>query len=462
MKERQYKSGDIRLVLQGMVTDPVVCSRIASRWNEEGLFEGSWANQVARWCVDYLREYGSPPNGQLRGLFEDWASKNPDNTESIRMMEQFLSYLSDDFEQESPKASEYILDVAGRYFNRVRVQGVVDEASESLERNRAEEAYKSLTSLNRVELGTGSMIKVVEDSEMWLDSFDRDQDKQLLSYPGRLDNFLGSIMTREKLVAWMGPDKTGKSFWLLDGAYRAVRNRRRVAFFDVGDMVEREILCRLGSRVTRIPYMSKKIKLPTSVTWEGEVTIEEREFDRLLTGAGAYRGFKKLCRGRDLLRLSCHPNSTIDVDGIISILRDWEREGWVADVLVIDYADILAPPKGSEDGLEQIDVIWKGLRRISQELHCLVLTATQSNAAAYSAKGALGRQHFSGRKTKLAHVNGMIGINVSPEEKDLGVTRLNWVVKREGAFSNQRWMTVAGCLDISNPAVVVAGASPES
>jgi hypothetical protein len=155
-----------------------------------------------------------------------------------------------------------------------------------------------------------------------------------------------------------------------------------------------------------------------------------------------------------MLRLSCHSNSTISIDGVQSILHDWEREEWVPDVVAIDYADILAPPHGIRETLDQTDETWKRMRRMSQDMHCLVVTASQSNAAAYTAKdNTLGRKHFSGRKTKLAHVNAMIGINCSEADKKLGVMRLNWVVRRNAQFSEQNAVTVAGCLGVANVAM---------
>lgn len=455
MKTRRYRGDDLRRVLQGMVTDQVVCSRIAGQWKDEGLFDSPWANLVGRWCVLHQRKYGVPPNGQLRDIFDEWAGRHPDSVDMVKLVEKFLTHLSEQFEsQPEAHSSEYLLDCAGRYFNKVRLRGVIEEATDELDHNQVDSAHGLLSEVNRVELGVGSVVKPAEDYEAWSQAFDREQQRPLIGYPGRLDNFLGRAMTRGKFIAFMGPDKSGKSFWLLDAAYRAVRNRRRVAFFDVGDMTEGDILMRLGSRVARVPHRSPRtVWVPKTVTKGGKVEGENKQFGKLLGASGAYRAFRKVCRGRDIFRLSCHPNSSINLDGLVGILRNWEREGWVADVVVIDYADILAPPVGVRETLDQIDTTWRHLRRLSQEFHCLVLTATQSNAAAYQEKAALSRKHFSGRKTKLAHVNGMIGINVTSDEKEKGVTRLNWVVRREGAFSDQRWMTVAGCLSFSSPAI---------
>ena len=83
------------------------------------------------------------------------------------------------------------------------------------------------------------------------------------------------------------------------------------------------------------------------------------------------------------------------------------------------------------------------------------ITATQTSSDAYSDKSqVLTRRNFGGRKTKLANVNGMIGINVTPREKECGVARLNWVVRRKGKHSEHSTVKVAGCLEIGRPAII--------
>jgi hypothetical protein len=271
-----------------------------------------------------------------------------------------------------------------------------------------------------------------------------------------LGKFFGDALSRDTLIAFMGPDKTGKSFWLLDLAFRGVKSRRRVALFEVGDLLQDEVLLRLGTRAAWMPLYPTTVKIPRKMDLEAMVVAEYESVDykEQLEAGEAYKAFRRVCRERDIFRLSCHSNGTINVDGIRSILCDWQREGWEADVVVVDYADILAPPKGFRETLDQTDETWKQLRRLSQDLHCLVITASQSSALAYSGTATLGRKHFSGRKTKLAHVNGMVGINYNDGDRDAGVMRLNWVVRRNSDYRENRVVTVAGCLALACPAIL--------
>lgn len=93
------------------------------------------------------------------------------------------------------------------------------------------------------------------------------------------------------------------------------------------------------------------------------------------------------------------------------------------------------------------------LRRMSTDLHCLVVTATQTNAASYKEE-TLKMSSFSEDKRKLSHVTGAVGLNTTDDEKRQGLMRWNWIVRREDSFDPGIHCHVAGCLAIANPAVL--------
>lgn len=452
MKSRRFDGGDLRRTLIGMVTDPVVCSRVAATWKDD-MFRQRWANLVGGWAVKYFRKYGAPPDGRIKDIFERWADKTSADGDTVEAVEKFLRALSDEHEAGPPQAADYVLDVAGRHLNEARLRQVIEDATADLDRGKVDDAHGRLTGVSRVELGVGAVVDPAEDWDAWERAFDNERRRPLVTYPGALGKFIGDAMGRDCLFAFMSPDKVGKSMWLLDLAYRAVRQRRRTAFFDVGDQCQDDVMVRLGQRTTRRPEHTATLNVPVGFGKDRQPEVESQKLEGLSAGE-AHRAFKRAVRDEDLFRLSCHPNSSIGAAGISSLLQDWGREGWTVDVCVIDYADILAPPGGVRETLDQIDETWKRLRRMSQEMHCLVVTATQSSAAAYAEKQrTLSRRHFSGRKTKLAHVNGMLGLNATPAEKEKGITRINWVVRRRGAFSETACVHVAGCLAVASPAM---------
>jgi len=151
-------------------------------------------------------------------------------------------------------------------------------------------------------------------------------------------------------------------------------------------------------------------------------------------------------------KLSSHANDTLSVKEIKALLGVWEREdGFVPDMIAIDYADLLVPEAKTEFRHQQ-DNIWKGLRNLSQEKHCLVVTATQADARSYD-QDLLRLSNFSEDKRKNAHVTAMYGLNqdTKDREKRLGITRINEIVIREGDFSNNNIVYVLQNLKRGRP-----------
>jgi hypothetical protein len=184
-------------------------------------------------------------------------------------------------------------------------------------------------------------------------------------------------------------------------------------------------------------YWYKKRSQVDPLTWR----------DGLRTG----KRFMKHLRGGKDFQLLCVPNSTMSVSQIEGQLDIWEAShNFVPDVIVVDYADILAPEDRRVEFRHQENEKWKALRRLSQSRHCLVITATQADAAAYEKK-LLRQKNFSEDKRKYAHVTGMLGINQTDEEKRRGLMRLNWLMLREGEFTVKRVVTVLQCLAIGRP-----------
>lgn len=452
MQTRRYDGGDVRTILIAMATNASVCSRIAPKWTRDGLFESKWANLIGGWCVDHQRQFGNPPADKLVRRFQKWAEHTAPDDSTVEAVERFLQALSDQSEHEAAEDVEYLVDLAAKHFNQVRTKAAHKQAQVELEHGRHTEARAAMLGIRTIDFTSAAVLQPAEDFSAWDRAMQEERRRPLVSYPGKAGEFIGDAFVRGEFYAFEGPDKTGKSTLLVDFAYRACRARRRVAFFDTGDGNEEEFLLRLGCRVQGAAERAMDTEYPKGFDENGKLISEEQRLEQVNPIVG-YRMFRKLCKSPDALRVQCHPNSTLSVEGVDSILGEWERsDGWRPDVVVIDYADILAPPEGIKDPLQQVDMTWKHLRRLSQARNCLVMTATQSSSAAYSNdKKLLGRKHFSGRKTKNAEVNGLIGINVSEDERKQQMARWNWIVRRKDRRRGA--VTVAGCFDMGNPVI---------
>ncbi len=459
MKIKKHKGNEERLILIGMIVDDTVLGRISSKWQHK-MFKSKWANLIAKWCVSYYRKYEEAPGNQIESLYASWAEETKDS-ETINLVEKFLSTLSEEYEELTEESnSDYVIDRAGEYFNKVKIERLTEKIQGDLDRGKIQAAVNHTLAFNQIEMGIGEGINVLQDAEAIREAF-QEKGESIIQYPGDLGKFFKGSLIRDSFIAFMGPDKVGKSFWLMDMAFRAMLQRKKVAFFDAGDMSQNQVMRRLMIRTARRPIFPKIIDYPIHIEKDGDygvaVEFEEQIFRKKLSWRKARKACKRLMKSKikskdPYFKLSNHFNSTLSVNMIQETINNWAMDEWIPDVIIIDYADILMMTAPGLEGRDLIDNTWKQLRALSQRMHCLVVTATQADTPAYDSK-IITKKNFSGDKRKNAHVTGMIGLNQTSDEKELGVTRLNWVILRDGAFNEKKCINIAGCLAIANPAI---------
>lgn len=455
--ERRDGSAE-RLVLIGMVVSRAVLGPISVRW-QSGLFPSRYANIVAGWCVEHYRKYARAPHKDITGYFDAWAEANRDR-EVTDAVEQLLAGLSEEYERLKKTTNpDYVLDQAARLFNRTKLAELKGLIEADLETGGVERAEERVSKFRRVELGLGAGIEVLTEVEAMKTAFE-DRADPLVVMPGALGDFFGPALGRDQLIGLMAKEKGGKSFWLHRLAWAGVEQGRRVAFFECGDMSQSQVLRRVAALAAGRPLDAGRYEYPVALeTNDGrdplpDLKTEWRDARGPLTPEAASKALARLAGDSpDRFRLSCHPNCSISVTGIETVLDGWERDGWTPDCVVIDYADILMPLDGRQDSRDQINATWMALRALSQKKHCLVLTASQANKDSYSAV-TLSRENVSEDKRKYSHVTGMVGINQTAAEKNKGLFRLNWIVRRDLDYSEKKCVWAAGCLAASDPCVL--------
>ena len=99
------------------------------------------------------------------------------------------------------------------------------------------------------------------------------------------------------------------------------------------------------------------------------------------------------------------------------------------DLIVVDYADIMAPNHRYSDVIENSKSVYVDLRAIAFDYNCAVLTATQTNREGY--KSAVAKaEHVAEDFNKVRTVDLMISINKTEEEAARGEARLYFAASR--------------------------------
>lgn len=136
--------------------------------------------------------------------------------------------------------------------------------------------------------------------------------------------------------------------------------------------------------------------------------------------------------GRGELRIVSVPAGTLTPAGLRRILERYRADGIVFDLIVPDYADIMAPDNYTDNAQENSKQVWLGLRAIAHEEDCAVLTATQSNRDGFK-KDTTKAEDVAEDFNKVRIADLMMSINRSDDETAAGEARLFLAASRNQA-----------------------------
>ncbi len=510
-----------RRIIIGLIVSTEYISQVSRIWDVQYL-QSTVAKRLATWCMEYFEKYEKAPFSDIEGIYiEKLRQGNLPKDLAEEIEEDILPDLSEEYEWEDQFNYEYLLDQTKQYFRErhltlhsEEIRALVDEGNLGEAENLAETYHGRPDNIEvGLDLNSDEALEKVDNA------FNQTL-QRVVTYPGPLGEMWNDQLVRGGFVALMGPEKRGKTYWLLDIGMRGITKKANVAFFQAGDMTEAQQLKRiciyLAKKSDRQRYCGK-ILIPTRDCLlhqadkcthkdredcekiDSEFEIEEGPFDirnqltysQLETLYKEYNGvytpcvncykhrqgygsiwFREYNTGTPLqakeakkvlqrffykykkrFKLSTHPSKTLSIKEIKSILDTWEKQdGFVPDVILIDYADLIAPDTTRMEFRHQQDDIWAKMRGLSEERHCLVVTATQTDAASYE-QDTIYLKNFSEDKRKYAHPTAVYGLNQDKKgrEKKLGLMRINELVVREGDFSNENQVYVIQCLQIGRP-----------
>lgn len=459
MRIREIDSSVRKSVLTGLIVSDQFLGVAAKSLDLDLLDEGPF-RQIAQWCFDYHRKYKKAPKRQIESVYEAWIAKEKQPPRTANTIRDLLTELSDRYKSNGDLNLPFMLDqleelIATRKLTRLR-----DSIEEALLRGRVREADAEVHRYKACPIGRNAGSDPLNEKAFWRRVFASPLEP-LFTFPGEAGRFLNRAFIREGLVGIQAPEKRGKTYWCMELMFRALQHRRRVAFFSMGDLSEEEVGLRLGSRLEAKPIWDDQcgtIEIPKRIYGSSEdVQVEYRR--KRCKSTISYYGALKACRrfmrgcgirsGSTYLRISCHPTSSTSVRDIEGILDGWQVEHeFIPDVVIVDYADILAPEDSRLQLRDQINETWSALRRLSQQRRCLVIAPTQANRRAYEAE-IQTMKYASEDKRKNAHVTGMLGLNQTPEQRIRGIMRLNWLLLRGAPYSERQCLHVGECRALS-------------
>jgi len=495
LRRRRVDIGVEKRILTGLAVSDKVCRELIPAIKPEYL-QSEYAAIVFKWIRAYYNSYEKAPGrAHLRDLFE--VEKSKIKPSAVPVVEDFLVELSGKYEEEESFNADYCIDNGLVYSAERGLRILNKNVSALLDIGRVKEAEALWATYRKASKQTSTWISPFEPKEINR-VFDYQKEDVLFRFPGKLGELAGDF-ERGHFIGFMGPTKRTKSWWLQELAILGVMYRLKVAFISL-EMRDVKIERRLYKRVTSAVEQGGSVVYPCFdclSNQDGSCQRKVRQNKVTLLdedgNAPKYRAILKYrpctyCRFKDpehfipstwftmverpkftrvtvrkavkavsstyqLLknfRLKAYPRFSANISDIKHDLDILEfSEGFVPDVIIIDYADILKPEKERTDGREMVDETWKTLGGLAAERRCLVVTATQTNKASWDRKTTRSSD-VSEDYRKIPHVDGMFIISQTGKEKGRGVMRLS-VVLRDQDFNELRQVTVLQQLQAGQP-----------
>ena len=502
MKVKRTKPEDSqteRYILIATIMSENVCRSLKNSYDTD-FFQTKPTKEVSKWVMDFFNQYDAAPYQEIQSIFEmkSKAGKiEPDLEEEI---ERLLSDISAEFEEWEEFNEQFYIELGHNYFKKrsfIILSEKIKEHAESDDVDQAEKEYSNFTKVQE-QLDTSRNVvskEGVEDLKMSV----QNKPPHLFKLPGALGNMIGPI-ERETFIGILGREKIGKTYCLMHFAITAARKGLNVAMIETGDLTKDQLDSRFYSYFTRktsrpekegtyyIPILdclhnqkencdyadspsvvAKKSKQngqeensfivninDPSVINDHEVCTacrREKSFapsiwwkeERIKTW-GWKDAERKATRFADRFKgkiiTEAFPMSTVKASDI----RDWvinkqKRDGFIPDILIVDYPDILLPEKSNDQYRHQENEKWMILRQISQEFHICVIVTTQADAKAYT-RDTLQLDNYSEDKRKYGHTTHFLSINQSELEAQLGCARMATLLLREDTVKTNSQVTV--------------------
>ncbi len=449
-----YDSSVERIVLAGLLTNAEILSAVSRFYKHQPfLFRADTSNEIAKYAVTYFHQYGTVPPTSDVGLF---VQKSPQDIKDV------LTSLPD-----PPTNPQRVIDQADKLFQKIHWERHVDSLKDALNRDNLTACHQLHQAFHRVSTNVTIAVDPFSQPAIVDDAYSESSHSLLRFDTPDEAAFFQDVFARDTFVAFLGAEKSSKSFHIFHIGYQALRTGLHVAHFECGDLSQRQVIRRIAQRTALIPRKASTVKYPISFEvkkpeyaknseLEFVLEYEPREFSAGLSNDVANQIFAAQSWynfANPQYKLVCRPTRTLSVPDIDTILDEWSMQGWNPDFILIDYADILANTSKHTEVRHQIDDIWGKLRSLSQKWHCCVVTATQATSAAIKATH-LTEEHVSEAKVKKAYVTSMLGVHATEWEAKHHVKKLNKILDRGDEASPTDPMYEATCLPFANPCVI--------
>ena len=383
------------------------------------LFQSPIYREIAKRCIDFIQQHNKAPIHHLPDILEDKLGPESDDAElfsdTLHKLRQVAEGISETF----------ILGELNIFVRIQKMKLAISSAADAVQARDMDSAERALTQAlqSRTVLNQGGTR--LSDVEKVMDSIHN----EVQSYPIQIPNLdsEGIGYSPKTLLTFMAAPNRGKSWALIHFAKAALMRGHRVL----------HITLELSEAYTIQRYIQTLFAVTTRETKDvriAHVVFENGAFNFRLRNIGKKVRYMKdphaemlirrrLQRIRNLqLIVKEFPTGQLDMIGLKAYLDYLERfERFVPDVLIIDYADLMAKKK--DERRFDLQDIYEGIRGLAVERNLAAITVTQGNRASESAK-VLTLANLAEDYAKAAISDTVLAYCQTPQERELQLARI--------------------------------------
>ena len=404
-------------------------------------FECDYSRVIISWVMDYYKKFKKAPKKEISSIYKVRCDEIVD--EALKdLVYQYLKNVADS--EIDINNEEYLLDQSRDYLDYQRMKEHVEQLQACLETRSMDKARKIQSSYDRISVAQTNECALldVDNAQIIKDALKKEEEV-LFTMPGELNNVIGNIH-RDDFIMVMAAAKKGKSWFLQQFAIEAMKQRLNVVFVCL-EMTREEVIQRMwktlfGTRSGLVKpgtYESSRFVDDTSEQGKSRIELIDVKVDEQpvpevetlqqeLRVANYYTGN---------LRVISYPAGKASAQDITDRVEELAKDGFVADVLIVDYADITKPIGGGTELRNQLNAITMHFRGFSMAFHCATITATQTNRSGYNSS-VVDANAIAEDYRKITHVTSLVSMEQTHKMKKNHIMRVRNVALRNGEVTD--------------------------
>lgn len=388
-------------IVQGLLTDRLWAEQMSEVINVD-FFDLKYLKFLADRYFKYHTKYKDFPTLQLLvSIIRDDLKAGNDTV----LRDQIIEYLQRIRHNPDMGDLEYVKDKALDFCRKQAFRGALEQAVDLIQTDK----FDSVMDLMRSALAVGTTPSIGHDLFEDMDArFVRVSRHPVATGLEALDQkgILNGGLGRGEIGVITAPTGVGKSHMLVNLGAAAVKKGKNVIHYTF----------ELTENATGLRYDSNICMIPSNEVPERSEEVRE-----------AYSEMEGL--GRIIIKE--YPTGTATVQTLRSHIEKLSLKGFIPDLLVIDYADIMRSSRQYESMRHELKKVYEDLRNLAMEKNIPIWTASQSNRDSASSD-IVGLENMSESYGKAQVADVVVSISRKPAEKASGLGRLYIAKNRAG------------------------------